>query len=910
VLAAISICGLFLLAFHYNVAHMPLTPGAKLGPYEIIAPIGAGGMGEVYRARDTRLGRDVALKILPESFAGQGDRLRRFEQEARAVATLNHPNILAIHDIGEQSGTPFIVSELLEGESLRDVLDRGAVAQRKTIEYGVQVAHGLAAAHEKGIVHRDLKPENVFVTKDGRIKILDFGLAKLAQSPGSTPNEATMTMGSHTAVGVVMGTASYMAPEQVRGESVDPRTDIFAFGAVLYEMLSGVRAFRRETAAETMTAVLKEDPPEISGPVRVVSSALERIVRRCLEKNPEQRFQSARDLSFALSALSGTETSTAHGLSGTHRRPPLLLWLSTALALVAVAAVTWFVARRPVPTTRMEFALAVPDEMSISHMALSRDGSMLVFVTPEESSALPMLYVQRVGSPDVKALPGTQGASYPFWSPDGAYVAFFANGKLQKMALSGGTPQALATALAGRGGSWGSKGIIIYAPDSQSPLQRINADGSGLASVTQGIRTTNDQSHRWPVFLLDGDHFLFWGGNFSNLRDDRSSGIYLTSLAGKERKLVLLCHSSFGYDAHNLFYADDERQLVSIAFDPSSGKASGSPTVVASAVGFQPSTYWSAFAVTQNGTLIYNTRVGAAQSLLTWMDRTGKELGHIGDVAVMANPTLSPDGSRVAVDISDEKANNVDIWIESTTGARNSRFTFDPAEEVDGVWSRDGKMLAYRIADSEGPGLVLKPANGLERERRGYNIPKTSMDDLVPNSWSLDDRQILFTRQGASGEHLELVSVAGGGPKRFLPNGGSESNGQISPDGKWVAYASDESGDWEIYVTSFPAAAGKWQVSRGGGTEPRWRGDGKEIFYIGPNGMLTAVSVDASGDFVTSTPAPLFQIRGRAPISSTDAFTYDVAKDGKRFLVNRYEKPEHVPPLTILLNTPSGNASF
>jgi Tol biopolymer transport system component len=887
---------------------MALTSGTKLGPYEIIAPLGAGGMGEVYRARDTRLGRDVALKILPDSFAREADRLRRFEQEARAVAALNHPNILAIHDIGQHEGSPFLVSELIEGESLRAALDGGAVPQRKTIEYGVQIAHGLAAAHEKGIVHRDLKPENIFVTKDGRIKILDFGLAKLAQKAGAEPDEVTLTS-SHTAAGLVLGTASYMAPEQVRGEAADPRTDIFAFGAVLYEMLSGVRAFRRDTAAETMTAVLKDDPPELFDPGRLVSPALERIVRRCLEKNPEQRFQSARDLSFALSALSGTETSSVARAAAAPRRAPLLPRLAVALALVAVAAATWFVARRPQPTTRMQFALAVPDEMSISHMALSRDGSMLVFVAPEENSALPMLYVQRVGSASVMLLPGTQGASYPFWSPDGAYVGFFANGKLQKMAISGGTPQVLATALAGRGGSWGSKGVIIYAADAQSPLQRINADGTGMAAVTLGIRIKEDQSHRWPMFLPDGDHFLFWAGNFSNAKDDRLSGIYASSLEGKERKLVILCHSSFSFDAHNLYYADEQRQLVSMVLDASAATVSGSATVVANLVGFQPSTYWSAFTVAQNGTLIYNIDVGAAQSVLTWMDRSGKELGRVGDPAVVANPTLSPDGSRVAVDISDQKANNVDVWIESTTGAGNSRFTFDPSEEVVAVWSRDGSKLAYRNAGGDGPTLLLKPATGLERERKRFNLPSSSMDDLIPNSWSVDDQQILFTRQVTSGEYLELIPVAGGEPNRFLTSKGSESNGQISPDGKWVAYASDESGVWEIYVTSFPGAAGKWQVSRGGGTEPRWRGDGKEVFYIAPSGMLMAVEVNGESIFATGTPAPLFQIHGRAPISSTDVFTYDVAKDGKRFLVNRYVKPEHVPPLTILLNAAAGSSS-
>jgi Tol biopolymer transport system component/tRNA A-37 threonylcarbamoyl transferase component Bud32 len=891
---------------------MALTSGTKLGPYEIVAPLGAGGMGEVYRAKDGRLGRDVALKILPESLAQDADRLRRFEQEARTVATLNHPNILAVFDIGRDNGSPYLVSELLEGESLRDVLEHGALPQRKTIDYGVQIAHGLAAAHEKGIVHRDLKPENIFVTRDGRIKILDFGLAKLAQklASDSSANEVTLDT-LRTAVGSIVGTASYMAPEQVRGEATDARTDIFAFGAVLYEMLSGVSAFRRGTPAETMTAVLKDDPPGLSDPGgRAVSLTLDRIVHRCLEKSPEQRFQSARDLSFALSALSGTETSgvvPATAPAASHRS--ILPWVGVVLAMAVTAGVTWFLARRPAPAGRMQFAISVPDEMSISHMALSRDGTMLVFVSPEETSSLPMLFVQRVGSPNVTPLPGTQGASFPFWSPDGAYVGFFANGKLQKTAISGGAPQVLATALSGRGGSWGNKGVIIYAEDAQSSLSRINADGTGKAPLTRVIRVPADQSHRWPVFLADGDHFLFWAGNFGNLPDDRSSGIYLSSLEAKERKLVVLCHSSFGYDAHHLYYADGQRQLVGVAFDPSSATVSGGTTVIANAIGFQPSTYWAALTVAQNGTLIYSTSVGAAQSELTWMDRSGKELGHVGDPGIMANPTLSPDGARVALDITDQKANNVDVWIESTTGSGSSRFTFDPSEEVVGVWSRDGRTLAYRGAVVEGTTLFLKAASGLQRERKRFTLQSVITDDFLPNSWTADDQQILCTRQNAAGDHLELLPVDGGDPVRFMAGNGSQTNGQISPDGRWVAYASDESGVWEIYVTSFPGAAGKWQVSRGGGSEPRWRGDGKEIFYIAPSGILTAVPVNGEGIFATGTPAPLFQIHGRAPISSTDVFTYDVAKDGKRFLVNRYVKPEHVPPLTILLDTANRDQS-
>ncbi len=880
---------------------MPLSPGTKLGPYEIVAPLGAGGMGEVYRARDTRLGRDVALKILPDSFAREPERLHRFEQEARAVAALNHPNILAIHDIGEQGGSPFLVSELLEGESLRAVLDRGALPQRKTIEYGVQIAHGLAAAHEKAIVHRDLKPENVFVTKDGNIKILDFGLAKLVRNTTDGPDGLTLTS-SHTVAGVVMGTAGYMAPEQVRGDSVDARTDIFAFGAVLYEMLSGRRAFHRDTTAETMTAVLKEDTPELADASHPISPALDRTVRRCLEKSPAQRFQSARDLSFALGTLSGTDTSgAARAAAATPRRFSIGLWLGIALAVVAVAAVTWFLARRPVATGRMQFAIPVPGE--VSQMALSRDGSMLAFVSPDENTGLPILFIQRIGSSVATPLPESQNASFPFWSPDASHIAFFANGKLQKMAISGGTAQPVADVEAARGGTWGRRDVIVYAPAAGGGLWRVNADGSGAAPLADTIQN-GDDSARWPVFLPDGNHFLFWSGNFGENPNDRTTGINITSLDGKGRRLVTVAHSSFGYDGSHLIYADDHQHLVGVAFDTSTATVSGSATVIGSIVGFQPATWWASLAAAENGTLIYDSSPGSSVSVLTWMDRTGGQLGRVGDPGIMANPVISPDASRVALDISDRKGNNVDIWLENTNGAGNTRFTFTPSEDTVGVWSRDGNMVAYRSNSNAGSKLFLKRSNGLEPEKLLTQI--TAADDILPNSWSLDDRQILCTHQIDSGNFLELVPASGGAAVPFLHSKGNVVNGMISSDGKWVAYASDESGNSEIYVTTFPGAAGKWQVSRGGGTEPRWRGDGKEIFYISLGGMLMAVPVSADNSFSTGAPVALFQLHGRATISSTDIFTYDVAKDGKRFLVNRYVTPEHVAPLTILLNGANG----
>ena len=883
---------------------MPLAPTTKLGPYEIIAPLGSGGMGEVSRARDTRLGREVALKILPESFALESDRLVRFEQEARAVAALNHPNILAVFDIGQHNGSPFLVSELLEGETLRVVLDQGALPPRKAIAYGVQIAQGLAAAHEKGIIHRDLKPENVFVTRDGRIKILDFGLAKLAQKPGTEPDGITMTS-SHTAAGVVMGTASYMAPEQVRGDAVDPRTDIFAFGAVLYEMLAGKRAFRRDTTPETMTAVLKEDPPDISESSPTVSPALDRIVRRCLEKSPDQRFQSAKDLSFALGSLSGNDSSAAAKVVPSPRDRFTTAWKSaaSALAVIAVAgALAWFFVPRPASKARMQFAIPVTAE--VSHMAISRDGSTLVFVSPDERTGLPALYVQRIGAPGATELAGTEGASYPFWSPDGANIGFFANGKLQRVAASGGPTRKLADVLAARGGSWGNRNVILYTPDAGSAIWRVNSDGTGSAAVTHVVTgQVQDETQRWPVFLPDGNHFLYWNGNFSNVKDDRNSGIYASALDGKETRLVALGRSSFAYGFGHLFFADDDHHLVSVPFDPSKATVAGSPVPVADVVGFQPSTYWADVTVADTGTLIYNIKSSGGLSQLVWMDRTGKELGRLGQTAVMCNPSLSPDGGRVAVDIIDEKANNVDIWLLSTRDGGTTRFTFDPTEEEAAIWSRDGSKVVYRSnlsAPSVGVGLLVKPANGLGEGKTLVHYPGT--DDVLPNSWSPDDQKILCTHDTPSGAFLELVPSAGGPAARFHKGSGNETTGAISPDGKWAAYASDESGNWEIYVTTFPGAEGKWQVSRGGGTQPRWRADGKEIFYEGPTGILTAVPVNTQADFTTGTPMPLFQIHGRFQISSTDTFTYDVSKDGTRFLINRYVKPDHVAPLTIVLN--------
>jgi len=604
---------------------------------------------------------------------------------------------------------------------------------------------------------------------------------------------------------------------------------------------------------------------------------------------------------FALGALSGTDASGAVAAKAESRSMRPWLWVAAAVALFSVSALAWLVLRGIPAAHRMQFALPVPGEAS--QVALSADGQMLAFVSPDDNTGAPTLFVQRVGSPNAIELPGTEGVTFPFWSPDDSYVGFFAKGKLMKVAASGGSPQTLFRAGLARGGSWGSKNVIVYAPEPQGGLWRIDADGRNAAPLT--TIGGDEQSHRWPIFLPDGDHFIFWAGNFLNRSDDRTTGIYKGSLGSKEKNLVLLAHSNAGVAQGQIFYANDKRQLVTSAFDMSKGTVSAESHVVAGSVGFQPSIIWADFSAAINGNLIYSSGNQTTLSALTWVDRSGKEVGRVGESGTLSNPIISPDGKSVAVDIADSKAASVDVWLESLQGASNTRFTFGSHEQVVGVWSRDGKTIAYRSV-GEQIKLMSKAASGLERDKTLFTAEISA--DTLPNSWALDDKQILCTMffpepTGNRIKGLVLIPAAGGTPVPFLTSQGSESNGQISPDGKWAAYASNESGEWETYVTTFPAGAGKWQISRGGGNEPRWRHDGKELFYIGQSGMMMAAPITTEGTFSSGTPIALFQVRGRTFVSSTDIFTYDVSPDGKQFLVNRYLKPDHPSPLTIVLNS-------
>jgi serine/threonine protein kinase/Tol biopolymer transport system component len=818
-----------------------LTAGDKIGIYEVVCPLGAGGMGEVYRARDTKLQRDVALKILPETMAQDAQRMARFEREAQVLASLNHPNIAAIYGLEESNTIRALVMELVEGETLGERISGAAVSSHpggfsKTVAAvsspsarsgeltsphgGVkpplqiddalpiakQIAEALEYAHERGVIHRDLKPANVKITPEGTVKVLDFGLAKVLDAQDSS---VTMDMANSptisamaTQAGVILGTAAYMSPEQAKGQRVDRRADIWAFGCVLYEMLTGGKPFEGETISDVLAAVIMKDPDWAAIP-QTTPQAIKKLVYRCLQKDQRQRLRDIGDARITIEeTISGNDSVAAvydrrpsiQEESGAHRAPlqRTLPWAVVASLVGAVAVLgALLLMHRAQPQERMQFA--IPLASDAQSLALSADGQMLAYVAHNDVLGQDMVYFERLGSPTATLLAGTEGASYPFWSPDDSNIGFFANGKLEKVSVAGGIPQVLATASQGRGGSWGSQGVIIYAPDAGGPLWRVNSDGSGARALTDKIFLSGEASHRWPEFLPDGNYFLFWSGAFGTGPASVKDGIYVSSLAAKGKKLILPAEANEGYANKHLYYLDKRMNLISVSFDPDKGKVGADPAVIADRISYEPSVFYSAFAAGGNDTVVYSAGAGAVLSVPTWYNRSGKEVGHIGQPGVIANPTISPDGSHAVVDIADLKTANVDVWIEDLGQGTASRFTFDPSEEAAGVWSRDGRTIAYRTIGVLGSGAIeIRKTSGLESARQVYRT--RAQDDIMPNSWTFDDKRILCTYEPAGGgSDLVLVDLASGKIAPFLATKASETNGMISPDGKWVVYASNES---------------------------------------------------------------------------------------------------------------------
>ena len=853
-------------------------------------------MGEVYKAHDARLSRDVAIKIVAAASRTDPDRLHRFEQEARAAAALNHPNILAVYDIGQHDGSPYIVSELLDGETLRERC-ASPLPVRKAVEYAIQVARGLAAAHDKGIVHRDLKPENLFVTTDERVKILDFGLAKLVP-PETSSATALPTAAAHTREGVVLGTMGYMAPEQVRGLSADHRADIFAFGAILYEMLSGRRAFGGETAADTISAILDKDPPTLSVTAHIPLS-LERIVNRCLDKTPAGRFQSTRDLTFALEALeSPSGVEAALGPLPATQRLGVRVWQSAAvvLALVAGAALWgwWHGAQAiepPHTVARIDIDLgpnASPESTTGPSAILSPDGTRLVFVSQPPGEAR-RLFTRRLDEPRAVELPGTDGAYGPFFKPDGEWVGFFANGKLKKTRVDGSEqPRDLCDAPAGRGASWSEDGVIIASLNVTVGLSRVNADGGPPALLTtlQGA----ERGHRWPQVLPGGKAVLFTVN--TNIANYSADSFDVATLADGRRTTVLDHAGMFPRylsSGHLVFVK--KGTLYAVAYDVAQVKVVGTPRPVLEDVSNDQAFGFAQLDVSANGTLLYHRGGPLGLRTIQWLDRTGKTEPAVTEPALYLHPRVSPDGNWIAYAKSDGL--NTNLWVyDRRTGSHTRAGRRAWRECVSRVV--DGLNIIVFSQTPHG-GLFWVPSNAAQKPQQ---LDKSRSRE-TPGSLARDGT-LVFSEISADGTYsiktLALQNTSGspqaGEAKLFLEHVAGNPFPAISPDGRWLAYAGTDGGSYQVSVRAFPDANRRGTVSAHGGVMPVWSPNRKELFYRTVEDqriMVVTYSIDAAGTFISETPHAWAETR-LANVGLT--LNFDLAPDGRFAVLMPADTPE------------------
>ena len=890
---------------------MPLGPGTRLGPYEILSALGAGGMGEVYRATDMNLGRQVAIKVLPEAFANDPERMARFEREAKTLASLNHQNIAIIHGLEKSQGTYALVMELVEGEDLSQRISRGPIPLDEALPIASQIAEALEAAHEQGIIHRDLKPANIKVRADGTVKVLDFGLAKLAeQQPLTRTSNISMspTITSPalvSGVGVLLGTAAYMSPEQAKGKPADKRSDIWAFGCVLFEMLTGKRPFDGEDVTDVIVAILGKEPADLSRLTDDVPVAIRTLLRRCLEKDRRRR---VADISTALFTIeeagvlaAAAQAPTAGSLA---RQIPRWrrLWIYSAPAVIAGLSIggagVWF-ATRPVSLSQasVRFQIPAPGATPAEMFTLSPDGKALAFIA--NAGGENQLWVRSMSAVDARALPGTQGAIYPFWSPDGAFIGFFVQGKLKKIAIAGGPAQTLCDAISGRGGTWNRDGVVLFSPGPQSPIFRVAAGGGSAVPVTKLAAGESAAGHRFPMFLPDGVHFLYNAGSDS----PEASGVFVGSLDGTPPVRILpdLTNALFvpavdGRGNGRLLFRREET-LVAQPFDPNRLRLSGEALPLAEDVPISVNTGFGAFSASANGTLAYRTGGSGANRELAWFDRSGKRIAAATHAdAFVGPPALSADQRTIAVRIN--RGSQSDIWLQDVTRNVISRFTFRPGLVQGPVWAPDGKRLAFSVQDFSvySSVIYLKPSGGSGPEQQllqgGVN--------RIPQDWSSDGRWLLYQEQGQqTGNDLWLMSPDGDRkPIPYLQTPFNETNGRFAPQPdapRWIAYQSDESGQNQIYIQSNPPGA-KYQISTTGGTQPRWRSDAKELFYVSTDSKLMVVPVTLGQDV---------QLGPAQEVFASASFTgYVPAPDAQRFLFNVPAGEGRVAPpaITIVLN--------
>ena len=879
---------------------MALSSGTRLGPYEIVSPLGAGGMGEVYRARDTRLDRTVAIKILPAQFSCDPIRKQRFEREAKTISSLNHPHICVLHDVGHQDGMDYLVMECVEGETLAKRLEKGPLPLDQVLKFGMQIADALDRAHRGGVVHRDLKPSNIMLTAAG-VKLLDFGLAKLASplASGATLTAAATRTTPVTEQGTIVGTFQYMSPEQVEGKEVDARSDIFSLGAVLYEMLTGQRAFQGKSQLSVASAILEKEPEPISAVKPITPPALDHAILICLAKDPEERWQTARDLLLELKWIAESGPQSGSPLPNSqHKLRERLTW-AVALAIVSALALwqPWRSAPK-LPPVRLSAEIGADASLNTAYgpaAILSPDGTRLAFVARGTDQKV-RLYVRSLDQSQASPLSGTEDAQDPFFAPDGQWIGFFAGGRLKKISVQGGAAVTICDVLSDRGGSWGDDGTIIFTPGTREGLFKVSAAGGTPQPLTRLDRQAGEITQRWPQVLPGGRFVLFTSGTQGGNYEDAEIVAY--SIASGERKTVHRggFHPRYLPSGHLVYI--HEGTLFAVPFDIEHLQVTGGAAPILEGV-LANSNGGAQFSFSATGNLVYVPGTSAARNVsVYWLDRQGKFQPLREASANYLDPVFSPDGKRLAVAIRD--GSRIDIWVYDWLKDTLTRLTFGGQINASPVWTADGQRITYAARETIGGPLNIywKRADGSGDAQR----LTTSKSDQIPESWRPDGKVLAFAEVNAN-TRGDIMTVEAEGneatgwkfsqPKPFLNTPLFEWNAAFSPDGRWLAYNANESGIAEVYVRPFPGPGGKWQVSKGGGFRPKWSHNNKELFYCREDSRIMLVSYSASGDSFQAEEPRLWspgQFSERGGNSN-----YDLHPDGKRFAVLKAPGEESQP---------------
>jgi len=878
---------------------MTLENGSKLGPYEILGTLGAGGMGEVYEAQDTRLDRTVAIKVLPAHLSASEEIKQRFEREAKVISSLSHPNICTLFDVGHDDGIDYLVMEHLEGESLQERLEQGPLPMDKVLAMGIQIADALDQAHKGGVVHRDLKPGNIMLT-GGTIKLLDFGLAKY-QMPESEVSSAsfsrllteTPASAPLTVEGTILGTFQYMSPEQIEGKEADARSDLFALGAVLYEMATGKKAFAGKTQASLIGSIMHSAPEDVSQVVPLAPPAFDRVIQTCLAKEPDERWSNAHDLRLQLQWLAegGSQVGIPAPVSARRKNRERLAWAAAALALAAAAtfAVLWM-QRAPEPPRLVRFEIGYPEGLPIiDSPKLSPDGRYLAFNATDEQGTS-QIWVRPLNALVAQPLPGTEGTTRPFWSPDSTHLGFFAGGKLKKIAVSGGPAQTICDAPTGADGSWGESGVILYDGTGTDPIRRVAAGGGIPTPAIEPNEDQGDLQIGWPQFLPGSDKFLWVSFEGSE------PAVKLSTLGGSEAVTVLPGQSRVEYAPPGYLLYVRENTLVAQPFDAESGEITGEPVPLAEDLGID-SVGLAHFSASDDGVLAYRGgEAGGGQ--LRWVDLEGEVLGLEGDPGDILVSNLSRDGRWLAIAMRAGSMSSDDIWIRDLVRGVTSRFTFSDGDDSNPRWAPDGNRIVYSSPHEGIDNLYIKAVGGTGEPEllQASEHPQYSAD------WSTDGRYLLYYDRDPERSwdiwYRDMDAPDSEGTP-FVNSQFAEVRARFSPDGRWVAYQSNESGRAEIYVQPFPSPGGKWQISTEGGSEPQWHPDGTALYYVAPDTNMMRVDVQIGDTFEAGIPEPVFQV-SLSPV--TQDSRYWIAPDGERILLLGSLQGESTPPTTIVLN--------